>query len=125
MGSVTTDEMQPAHPSGFSCPSCQGVLFELDGEPAPRYRCRVGHAWSPGTLVTEHTVTVEDALWVALRALEENAALNLRLAEGRRATRAAPCRRPCRGRYEKGKAEAMRLRELITRVSSGTEDESS
>jgi two-component system, chemotaxis family, protein-glutamate methylesterase/glutaminase len=81
MGSVTTDEMQPAHPSGFSCPSCQGVLFELDGEPAPRYRCRVGHAWSPGTLVTEHTVTVEDALWVALRALEENAALNLRLAE--------------------------------------------
>jgi two-component system, chemotaxis family, protein-glutamate methylesterase/glutaminase len=126
MGAVTTEEeMQPAHPSGFSCPSCQGVLFELDGEPAPRYRCRVGHAWSPATFVAEQTVTVEEALWVALRTLEENAAINLRLAEvaGQRERRRAAAL--YRGHYERGKAEAMRLRELIAWVSSAAEDESS
>ena len=124
MGPVPTEQMQPARPSGFSCPSCQGVLFELDGEPAPRYRCRVGHAWSPGTLVAEQTVTVEEALWVALRSLEENTAINLRLAEvaGQRERHRAAAL--YRAQYEKSKAEAMRLRELIARVSSGTEDES-
>ncbi|HEX6404114.1 MAG TPA: chemotaxis protein CheB [Pseudonocardiaceae bacterium] len=120
--SLTTAEMQSARPSGFSCPSCQGVLFELNGEPAPRYRCRVGHAWSPGTLVAEQTVTVEEALWVALRALEENAAMNHRLAEAaeqRERYRAAVL---YRAEYEKGKAGAMRLRELIGRVTAGAED---
>lgn len=67
----TTDELQAARPLSFSCPSCGGVLFELNGKPAPRFRCRVGHAWSPGSLVAEQTITVEEALWVALRALEE------------------------------------------------------
>jgi two-component system, chemotaxis family, protein-glutamate methylesterase/glutaminase len=125
MRPVTTEEMQLGHPSGFSCPGCQGVLFELDGEPAPRYRCRVGHAWSPRTLVGEQTATVEEALWVALRTLEENAAINLRLAEvaGRRERHRAAAL--YRGHYERGKAEAMRLRKLIVRVSSGAEDESS
>src|SRR5205085_4901333 len=99
--SLTTAAMQSARPSGFSCPSCQGVLFELDGEPAPRYRCRVGHAWSPATFVAEQTVTVEEALWVALRTLEENAAINLRLAEvaGQRERRRAAAL--YRGHYER------------------------
>lgn len=122
--SLTIDEMQSARPSGFSCPSCQGVLFELDGDPAPRYRCRVGHAWSPGTLVAEQTVTVEVALWVALRALEESAAMNLRLAEAagqRERHRAAAL---YRAEYDKGKAGATRLRELIGQVTAGTEGKS-
>jgi two-component system chemotaxis response regulator CheB len=124
MAPITTDQVQSARPSGFSCPSCQGALFELDGEPAPRYRCRVGHAWSPGTLVAEQTLTMEEALWVALRALEENAAINLRLAAvaGQRGRLRATAL--YRARYEKGKAEAMRLRELIGRGSAGAEDES-
>lgn len=70
-----------AVPSGLSCPSCDGVLFELPGEPAPRFRCRVGHAWSPHSLAVEQTTEAEDALWMALRALEDRAALLRRLAE--------------------------------------------
>lgn len=122
MGSVTADEMQSSRPSGFSCPSCQGVLFEIDGEPAPRYRCRVGHAWSPGSLAAEQAVTVEEALWVALRALEEDAAMSLRLAEvaGQRERHRAAAL--YRGHYERGKAEATRLRELIDRMSSGADE---
>jgi two-component system, chemotaxis family, protein-glutamate methylesterase/glutaminase len=122
LGSMTTDEIQSARPSGFSCPSCHGVLFELNGDPAPRYRCRVGHAWSPGSLMAEQSVDVEETLWIALRALEEYAAIHLRLAEAaeqRERHRAAAL---YRGHHEKGKAEAMRLRELIGRVSSDTEE---
>jgi two-component system, chemotaxis family, protein-glutamate methylesterase/glutaminase len=118
---LTTDALLSARPSGFSCPSCQGVLFELEGEPAPRYRCRVGHAWSPGSLAAEQNGVVEQALWVALRTLEENAAINQRLAEfaeQRDRRRAATVYRQ---RYESSKAEAVALRELIGRISSALE----
>jgi two-component system chemotaxis response regulator CheB len=121
LGSVTTDAAYSARPSGLSCPSCRGVLFELDGEPAPRYRCRVGHAWSPESLAAEQTSAVEQALWVALRTLEENAAINQRLAEvaGQRERRRAAAL--YQRRYESSKAEAAQLRELIDRMSSAPE----
>jgi two-component system, chemotaxis family, protein-glutamate methylesterase/glutaminase len=121
LSSVTTESILSARPSGFSCPSCQGVLFELDGEPAPRYRCRVGHAWSPRSLVAEQTAAVDQALWVALRTLEEDSAMNLRLAEfaeRRERPRAAALYRQ---RYESSKVEAGRLRELISRIRSDLE----
>jgi two-component system, chemotaxis family, protein-glutamate methylesterase/glutaminase len=66
--------------SGLSCPNCEGVLFQLPGSPEPRFRCRVGHAWSPASLAAEQAEGVEQAMWAALRALEERAALGRRLA---------------------------------------------
>jgi two-component system chemotaxis response regulator CheB len=75
-----TVRLDGAEPSGLSCPSCDGVLFELPGEPAPRFRCRIGHAWSPDSLAAVQSAGVEDALWIALRAIEEKAELLRRLA---------------------------------------------
>lgn len=65
----------PGRPSAFSCPDCTGVLFEIDDAPLPRYRCRVGHAWSAQALSERQERAVETALWVALRALEERQAM--------------------------------------------------
>ena len=45
------------------------------------FRCRVGHAYSAESLHADHADSVERALWAALRALEENAALVRRLAD--------------------------------------------
>jgi two-component system, chemotaxis family, protein-glutamate methylesterase/glutaminase len=44
-----------------------------------RFRCHVGHAYSPDSLLAEQDDSLEAALWVALRTLEENARLAGRL----------------------------------------------
>jgi two-component system chemotaxis response regulator CheB len=74
------DENRPGTPSSFACPECGGVLWELDGEEMLRFRCRVGHAYTAGSLSIEQTEAVEGALWAAMRALEEGASLARRMA---------------------------------------------
>jgi two-component system chemotaxis response regulator CheB len=99
----------PGRPSGFSCPDCHGVLWQIKDGGLERYRCRVGHAWSPEGLLTQQSEALEAALWVALRSLEERAALARRLAE--------PARR--RGhaitatRFEEQAAEAQQAARLV------------
>jgi len=99
----------PGRPSGFSCPDCNGVLWQIQDGGLERYRCRVGHAWSPESLLTQQSEALEAALWVALRSLEERASLARRLAE--------PARR--RGysitatRFEEQAAEAQQAARLL------------
>jgi two-component system, chemotaxis family, protein-glutamate methylesterase/glutaminase len=72
---------KPGFPSRFSCPECQGVLWEIDDDMMYRFRCRVGHAYSPETLMSKQSDAVEVALWAGLRALEENASLMQRISK--------------------------------------------
>ena len=68
--------------SDLTCPDCHGTLYEIgDAGTGLRYRCRVGHAFSPESLDAAQTDSVERALWAALRALEERTALMRKLAE--------------------------------------------
>lgn len=69
------DPHRPGESSGLSCPDCHGTLFSLSDDDLVRFRCRVGHAWSVESLMAEHRLEVEGALWMAFRALEERAAL--------------------------------------------------
>jgi len=66
--------------SPFSCPACGGVLREADDD-VLRFRCRVGHAFGADSLIHAQSDTVENALWMALRALQERVELSTRLAE--------------------------------------------
>jgi two-component system, chemotaxis family, protein-glutamate methylesterase/glutaminase len=67
-------------PAVYSCPDCGGVLMEYQDGDFLRFRCHVGHAYSAESLVAKQSEALEDALWMALRALEENAELSRRLA---------------------------------------------
>lgn len=70
---------RPGKPSAFSCPDCGGVLWEIADDNLLRFRCRVGHAYSPDTLLAEQSNGLEAALWTALRALEEKVSLTRRI----------------------------------------------
>jgi two-component system, chemotaxis family, protein-glutamate methylesterase/glutaminase len=70
----------PGELAPFGCPDCGGVLTEVDDEQLIRFRCRVGHAYSADVLLECQEETVEQALFTALRALEERADLSRRFA---------------------------------------------
>jgi two-component system, chemotaxis family, protein-glutamate methylesterase/glutaminase len=62
-------------PSVFACAECHGVLWEMKEGELMRYRCRVGHAYTAASLTEELDDCAERALWAAMRALEERAAM--------------------------------------------------
>lgn len=107
------EEDRPGTPSGYGCPSCHGALFTITEGGMERYRCRVGHAWSPEALAEEQAQALEGALWMALRGLEERAALSLRMREraeqrGHRHSAVA-----FRRRHDEAQSAAMVLRRLL------------
>jgi two-component system, chemotaxis family, protein-glutamate methylesterase/glutaminase len=81
MAATSTEEMNRlGKPAVYACPECHGTLWELRDGNMTRFRCRVGHAYSPESLMAEHSESVESALWAALRALEEKASLARQMA---------------------------------------------
>jgi two-component system chemotaxis response regulator CheB len=73
-------EEHPGTPASLACPECGGTLWELREGELLRYRCRVGHAFTAAFLHEEQADQLEEALWAALRTLEEQASLARRMA---------------------------------------------
>ncbi len=107
------DPHRPGTPSGFGCPECGGVLWRLDDGSVVRFRCRVGHAWSAESLLAEQSDALESALWTALRALEEQAALNRQMAERTRQSGHARASSLHEGRARDTEAHAEVIRRVL------------
>ena len=58
------------------CPACHGALTEAAVGDFHRYRCHVGHAFSPQSLHLHQEEETERARWAAARALDEGAAVS-------------------------------------------------
>lgn len=67
--------------TALTCPECSGTLWEVNENGEIRFDCRVGHSYSLAAISEAEDENVERSLWVALRALEESAALEQRLAD--------------------------------------------
>jgi two-component system chemotaxis response regulator CheB len=70
--------------SPYTCPECHGCLVALKAGGVPRFRCHTGHAYSVNTLLAEVTESVGEALWTAIRAIEESAMLLNHMAQDMR-----------------------------------------
>jgi two-component system chemotaxis response regulator CheB len=98
-------------PTGFTCPECQGPLWQVEEGNLARYRCRVGHGYSEDALLIEQGSAVEAALWSALEALEERAEFLRRVAQ-----RHGERRPRLRDRFERAAADALERAELIRKA---------
>jgi two-component system, chemotaxis family, protein-glutamate methylesterase/glutaminase len=82
----TTDTLvKIADVSPLSCPACGGVLSQIRAAGPLRYRCQVGHAYTAEILNKEQEPTVDEAMRVALRIIEERVTLLERMARDDRA----------------------------------------
>lgn len=74
-GVALRDRGHPGPASNFTCPDCGGTLFQLKERNLLQFRCRTGHAFSAGTLLALQSEVQEEALWAAIRSLEERGEL--------------------------------------------------
>jgi MoCo/4Fe-4S cofactor protein with predicted Tat translocation signal len=65
----------------FVCPECNGPLYETREGTLIKFNCQIGHSFSPESLTAAHTDTLERALWIAVRTLNERVAINEALAQ--------------------------------------------
>jgi len=112
----------------ITCPACGGVLWELREGDQLFYYCQTGHRYSLESVFGEQTNGVENALWAAVRALEERAALTHRLAEKSAIKGSQRSYRQFLLAAEKADQDAQIIRQILEQSkwmggSSGPEDE--
>jgi two-component system chemotaxis response regulator CheB len=100
-------------PSGLTCPDCGGALWEIAERGLVRYRCHVGHQYSPDALETSHHTKVEAALWTAIRVLEEHADMKLRMADRAREAGLNEVRKGFAAGAEDSHRHAEAIRQLL------------
>jgi len=99
-------------PSPFSCPDCGGVLWHT-GEDWRHFRCRFGHGYSAQALLNGQRGIVEEALWTAIRVLEERVDLSRRLASQAEAAGRHTSAKSFAERGDQVHAHLKVLRELV------------
>ncbi|SAK75262.1 chemotaxis protein CheB [Caballeronia temeraria] len=57
--------------SALTCPDCGGVIWRIGSGFPLRYRCHTGHAFSAVSLEDEQRRQSENAIWQAIRGIEE------------------------------------------------------
>jgi two-component system chemotaxis response regulator CheB len=72
---------RPGEPSFYTCPDCNGSMNEIREGQHLHYRCHTGHSYGQETLLHGISRAAEDALWNALRVLEERRKLLQKLVE--------------------------------------------
>lgn len=99
--------------SKITCPDCNGVLWEISNSHPPRYRCHTGHAYTQRTLEHTQGTRTDEALWKALRALNERHALLSTMADACRKRSDGDEARRLEAEAEHMKAHALQLQRIV------------
>lgn len=103
-------------PAPLACPECGGGLMPINGTElarVARYRCHVGHTFSPRALLDALGDDMERALWVALRSLEERISLLEVLAREQEQRDRHLSGRQYRERADELRASVRQIRDLL------------
>lgn len=65
----------------FTCPECNGPLYQVPAGLPGQVKCIVGHRFSPESLSAAHKETLERILYSAMRMLKERAAIYRNMVE--------------------------------------------
>ncbi len=108
------DKEDEGIPADLSCPDCGGGLRESLVNGVVHFRCRTGHAYGQETLLAKQSDVIEGALWAAVRALQENAALARRME--RRMRQSGKVGVMIEERYQRRAQEAERHAEVLRKL---------
>lgn len=65
----------------YGCPECGGSIWQIGTEEPLRFRCHIGHSYTADIFLSEQTQGIENALWSAVRAMEEKVTFSRQMAE--------------------------------------------
>ncbi len=114
-----SENEQVGNPSAYSCPECGGVLWETQDGALTRFRCRTGHAFSMEGVLAEQAEQIEQALWVALKTLDESASLSRRMAKQARQQGHDWLAKRSEERVQEAEQHAILLRKVLAGKPSG------
>lgn len=100
------------------CPECGGVLTERHETEVPLWQCRVGHRYSPESLLDAQALDVEAAMWTAVRALEDRARLLAQMADQLEPRGQIRSARSFRAKAGATREQARSVREALKRTTS-------
>jgi two-component system chemotaxis response regulator CheB len=112
--------LSPSDPATTVCPECGGVLSERPEAGMAVWECRVGHRYSPDSLVENQAVSIEAALWAAVRALEDRSGLLERMADQFEPRGQRISARSFRDRAKSAREQARTVREALERPAEMT-----
>lgn len=95
------------------CPDCGGPLWRVRGAQHDIYRCYLGHAASCTTLVRDQAMATEEAMWRAVRTLEESAFMLASRGHDARSRGDTTAANQFEARVERLQQHASQQRELI------------
>lgn len=111
-------------PSQYTCPDCGGALWEAtDDTRMLRFRCHVGHGYTAESLGAMQRHNLDNALWTALRALEEHASLYRRMATRTESAGLADLARRYQGQVEDAERQAATIRGALAAYNASPPEE--
>jgi two-component system, chemotaxis family, protein-glutamate methylesterase/glutaminase len=109
--SLLTPDFVSSGPSAFTCPECQGPLWQRPHD-HNGFRCLVGHAYEIGSLLRAHDEDLDRTLWAAIRSFEQRANIAQTMSDQAQANGFRRRAELHAGRAAEARAHAARLRQL-------------